>query len=151
MKADEVRKVKLKARPINVKIVTLGKEEQKLIRKWSSWCAAPFREFCTSVLTRLLTYFTSKSVDDLLNEIVRKGLSIEVSLILLSQYDLMNNNDTSIKDYLNTGKTDINLLISILSKNGVNINPEELKRIIELNKGKAKKSMFSLIPGFLKR
>lgn len=59
---------------------------------------------------------TSKSVDDLLNEIVRKGLSIEVSLILLSQYDLMNNNDTSIKDYLNTGKTDINLLISILSK-----------------------------------
>ncbi len=138
VKVNEVSKVRLKARPINVKVTALGKEEQKLVKKWSSKCAEPLREFCTSVLTRLLTYFTSKSVDNILSEATRKGLSLEIILILLSQYDLVNNDDTLIKNYLNTGNVDMNILVNILLRNGVNIKPEELNQFIQ-NKDKTKR------------
>ncbi len=140
VKVDEVRKVRLRVRPINVRVITIGKEEQRLVKKWSSKCAEPLREFCTSVLTKLLTYFTSKSINDLLNEVMKKGLSLETTLILLSQYDLINNDDALVRNYLNTGNADINLLTSILSKNNVNIKPEELKQIIQSSTGKTERT-----------
>ncbi|ADN51622.1 hypothetical protein [Vulcanisaeta distributa] len=149
VKIDEVRKTKLRVKPINVKVITLGKEEQRLIKKWSSECAGPLRGFCTTVLIKLLTYFTSRSIDDLLNEVTRKGLSLEATLILLSQYDLVNNDDTLIRSYLNTGNTDINLLINILSKNGINIKPEDLEQIIQSSKDKVKRRS-RLFPKLLK-
>ncbi|WP_243671724.1 hypothetical protein [Vulcanisaeta sp. JCM 16161] len=55
-----------------------------------------------------------------------RGLSIEVALILLSQCDLVHCNEYAVKEYIETGKVDINQLMSILQNEGVGISPRSL-------------------------
>jgi len=71
---------KLKQRKINVEVEPLV--DQKLIKQWGQRCVEPLRQFCEEVLTELYTHYTPRSVNELLNEVVSRGLRLEVALAL---------------------------------------------------------------------
>jgi len=50
-------------------------------------------------LADLYTHYTPVSVNNLLNEVVQRGLRLEVALALASQYDPLLSNDTLLRRY----------------------------------------------------
>jgi hypothetical protein len=69
---------KLKQRKVNIEVKPLI--EYKLIKQWSQRCVEPLRQFCEKVLTGLYMCYTPVSVNNLLNEVVSRGLRLEVAL-----------------------------------------------------------------------
>ncbi len=51
-------------------------------------------------------------------------------MIMLSQCDLLHCNEYSLREYVETGKVDINQLIGILQSEGVKVSPEDLRAIV---------------------
>ncbi|GAB6948173.1 hypothetical protein JCM16161A_23030 [Vulcanisaeta sp. JCM 16161] len=142
----------IKLRMVRVKPVKGDdKELIKFVNSWSMRCAEPLRSYCRSVLSRLVKYFTPGSINELLSEVLGRGLSIEVALILLSQCDLVHCNEYAVKEYIETGKVDINQLMSILQNEGVGISPEELRTIINGGYNQAKSNRLSWLPRFVRR
>ncbi|WP_054854518.1 hypothetical protein [Vulcanisaeta distributa] len=128
----EVRELgSLRLRMARVK--PISNDDRELVRfvnSWSMRCAEPLRNYCHSVLSRLVSYFTPESINELLSEVLVRGLSIETALIMLSQCDLLHCNEYSLREYMETGKVDINQLMGILSSQGIKISPEDLRAIV---------------------
>ena len=150
---SELGKLRLReATPRPVQVSEYDKELPKFARNWASKCAKPLREYCQRVLTQLGKYFTQDSIAAILNEALSRGLSIEPIIILLSQCSLTQYDDSLTKYYLDTGKVDIDQLHTTLQSQGVAINPEELRAIVEGNKAARKgNNKLSWLPKLLKR
>jgi hypothetical protein len=119
---------KLRQRKINVEVEPLA--DQKLIRQWSQRCVEPLRQFCEKVLTDLYMHYTPKSVNELLNEVVQRGLRLEIALALASQFDPLLNNDTLLRRYIDEGYVDWDYLASIINSFGYRFGVDELRNLL---------------------
>ena len=110
---NELSKIKLReVKPTPIQASEYDKDALKLAREWSAKCAKPLRDYCWRVLLQLGRYFTHDSINAVLNETVSRGLSIEAVVIMLSQCNLLQCNEDLVRNYLDTGRVDINILQS---------------------------------------
>jgi len=119
---------KLKQRRLNVEVESLV--DVKAVRQWSQRCVEPLRAFCEKVLSELYMHFTPVSVNNLLNEVVSRGLRLEVALALASQYDPLLNNDTLLRRYIEEGFIDWDYLVSIINGFGYRFGVDELRNLL---------------------
>jgi len=119
---------RLKQRKLNVEVKPLV--DVKAVRQWSQRCVEPLRAFCEKVLTELYMHFTPVSVNNLLNEVVSRGLRLEVALALASQYDPLLSNDTLLRRYIDEGFVDWDYLTSIINGFGYRFGVDELRNLL---------------------
>jgi len=119
---------KLKQRKVNIEVKPLV--DQKPIKQWSQRCVEPLRVFCEKVLAELYTHYTPRSVNELLNEVVSRGLRLEVALALASQYDPLLSNDTLLRRYIDEGFIDWDYLTSIINSFGYRFGVDELRSLL---------------------
>jgi len=119
---------KLKQRRLNVEVKPLV--DVKAVRQWSGRCVEPLRQFCEKVLTELYTHYTPRSVDELLNEVVQRGLRLEVALALASQFDPLLSNDTLLRRYIDEGFVDWDYLVSVINGFGYRFGVDELRNLL---------------------
>jgi len=133
---------RLKQRKLNVEVKPLV--DVKAVRQWSQRCVEPLRAFCEKVLTELYMHFTPVSVNNLLNEVVSRGLRLEVALALASQYDLLLNNDTLLRRYIDEDFVDWDYLTSIINSFGYRFGVDELRNLLSQPVVEVPKRRFSL-------
>jgi len=133
---------KLKQRKLNVEVESLV--DVKAVRQWSQRCVEPLRQFCEKVLTDLYTHYTLVSVNNLLNEVVSRGLRLEVALALASQYDPLLSNDTLLRRYIDEGFVDWDYLTSIINGFGYRFGVDELRNLLSQPVVEVPRRRFSL-------
>jgi hypothetical protein len=119
---------RLRQRKVNIEVEPLV--DQKLIRQWSSRCVEQLRQFCEKVLGELYTHYTPVSVNNLLNEVVQRGLRLEIALALASQYDPLLSNDTLLRRYIDEGYVDWDYLTSVINGFGYRFGVDELRNLL---------------------
>jgi hypothetical protein len=141
---DNLPKVvaRLKQRRLKVEVKPLV--DQKLIKQWSQRCVESLRVFCEKVLAELYTHYTPASVNNLLNEVVSRGLRLEVALALASQFDPLLNNDTLLRRYIDEGFVDWDYLTSIINGFGYRFGVDELRNLLSQPVVEPKKGRFNL-------
>ncbi|ADN49551.1 hypothetical protein [Vulcanisaeta distributa] len=147
----ELGRVKLRMARVK-SIISDNRELARFVNSWSLRCAEPLRDYCRSVLSRLVNYFTPESINELLSEVLARGLSVEAVLILLSQCDLLQCGDYAVREYVETGRVDVNQLMGILQGEGVRISPEDLKAVIngDYRVNQARSNRLSWLPRFIR-
>jgi len=134
---------KLKQRKVSIEVKPLV--DHKSIKQWSQRCVEPLRAFCEKALTRLYMHYTPRSVNELLNEVVSRGLRLEVALALASQYDPLLSNDTLLRRYIEEGFIDWDYLVSVINGFGYRFGVDELRNLLTQPVVEApKKGRFSL-------
>jgi tyrosine-protein phosphatase YwqE len=133
---------RLKQRKVNIEVKPLV--DQKLIKQWSQRCVEQLRQFCEEVLTELYTHYTPRSVNELLNEVVQRGLRIEVALALASQYDPLLGNDALLRRYIDEGYVDWDYLASVINGFGYRFGVDELRNLLSQPIEAPKKGRFNL-------
>jgi hypothetical protein len=119
---------KLKQRKVNIEVESLV--DMKAVRQWSGRCVGQLRQFCEKVLTDLYIHFTPVSVNNLLNEVVSRGLRLEVALALASQFDPLLSNDTLLRRYIDEGFVDWDYLVSVINGYGYRFGVDELRSLL---------------------
>jgi len=119
---------KLKQRKVNIEVESLV--DMRAVRQWSGRCVESLRAFCGKVLTDLYMHYTPRSVNELLNEVVSRGLRLEVALALASQYDPTLGNDTLLRRYIEEGFVDWDYLTSIINGFGYRFGVDELRNLL---------------------
>jgi protoheme ferro-lyase len=119
---------KLKQRKVNIEVESLV--DVKAVRQWSSRCIEQLRQFCEKVLVDLYTHYTPRSVNELLNEVVQRGLRLEIALALASQFDSLLSNDTLLRRYIEEGFIDWDYLTSIINGFGYRFGVDELRNLL---------------------
>jgi hypothetical protein len=119
---------KLKQRKVNIEVKPLV--DHKSIKQWSGKCVEPLRAFCEKVLSELYMRFTPVSVNNLLNEVVQRGLRLEIALALASQFDPLLSNDTLLRRYIEEGFIDWDYLTSIINGFGYRFGVDELRNLL---------------------
>jgi hypothetical protein len=119
---------RLKQRKVNIEVKPLI--EYKLIKQWSQRCVESLRAFCGKVLTDLYMHYTPVSVNNLLNEVVQRGLRPEVALALASQFDPTLGNDTLLRRYIDEGFVDWDYLVSVINGFGYRFGVDELRSLL---------------------
>ncbi len=119
---------RLRQRKINVEVEPLV--DVKAVRQWSGRCVEPLRQFCEEVLTELYMHFTPASVNNLLNEVVQRGLRLEIALALASQFDPLLGNDTLLRRYIDEGFVDWDYLVSVINGFGYRFGVDELRNLL---------------------
>jgi len=132
---------RLKQRKVNIEVKPLA--DYKLIKQWSGRCVGQLRQFCEKVLTDLYTHYTPRSVNELLNEVVSRGLRLEVTLALASQFDPLLSNDTLLRRYIDEGFVDWDYLASVINGFGYRFGVDELRNLLS-QPIEAPKKRFSL-------
>jgi len=107
-------------------------------------CVEPLRQFCEKVLTDLYTHYTPRSVNELLNEVVQRGLRLEVALALASQYDPLLSNDTLLRRYIDEGFVDWDYLVSVINGFGYRFGVDELRNLLSQPVVEVPRRRFSL-------
>jgi len=127
---DNLPKVvaRLRQRKVNIEVKPLI--EYKLIKQWSQRCVGQLRQFCEKVLTDLYIHFTPVSVNNLLNEVVQRGLRLEIALALASQFDPLLSNDTLLRRYIEEGFVDWDYLVSVINGFGYRFGVDELRNLL---------------------
>jgi len=133
---------KLKQRKVNIEVESLV--DVKAVRQWSSRCVESLRVFCEKVLGELYMHFTPRSVNELLNEVVQRGLRLEVALALASQFDPLLSNDTLLRRYIDEGFVDWDYLTSIINGFGYRFGVDELRNLLSQPVVEVPKRRFSL-------
>jgi len=133
---------RLKQRKVNIEVKSLV--DVKAVRQWSQRCVEPLRAFCEKVLTELYTHYTPRSVNELLNEVVQRGLRLEVALALASQFDPLLSNDTLLRRYIDEGFVDWDYLVSVINGFGYRFGVDELRNLLSQPVVEAPKRRFSL-------
>jgi hypothetical protein len=133
---------KLKQRKLNVEVKSLV--DVKAVRQWSQRCVEPLRAFCEKVLTELYTHYTPRSVNELLNEVVSRGLRLEVALALASQFDPTLGNDALLRRYIDEGFVDWDYLVSVINGFGYRFGVDELRNLLTQPIVEVPKRRFSL-------
>jgi len=119
---------KLRQRRVNIEVRT--SIDHKAIKQWSKRCTKPLRVFCEKVLADLYTNYTPVSVNNLLNEVVSRGLRLEIALALASQYDPVYFNDAYLRRYIEEGFVDWDYLTSVINSHGYRFGVDELKNLL---------------------
>jgi len=119
---------KLRQRRVNIEV--MPSIDYKAIKQWSKRCIKPLRNFCEKVLAELFTNYTPVSVNNLLNEVVQRGLRLEIALALASQFDPTLGNDTLLRRYIEEGFVDWEYLVSVLANYGFRFGVDELKNLL---------------------
>jgi hypothetical protein len=119
---------KLKQRKVNIEVESLV--DVKAVRQWSSRCVGQLRQFCEKVLAELYMHYTPASMNNLLNEVVQRGLRLEVALALASQFDPTLGNDTLLRRYIEEGFIDWDYLTSIINGFGYRFGVDELRNLL---------------------
>jgi hypothetical protein len=133
---------KLKQRKVNIEVKPLI--EYKLIKQWSGRCVEPLRAFCEKVLSELYTHYTPRSVNELLNEVVQRGLRLEIALALASQFDPTLGNDTLLRRYIEEGFVDWDYLVSVINGFGYRFGVDELRNLLSQPVVEVPRRRFSL-------
>jgi hypothetical protein len=133
---------KLKQRKVNIEVKPLV--DMKSIRQWSQRCVEPLRAFCEKALTELYTHYTPVSVNNLLNEVVQRGLRLEVALALASQFDPTLGNDTLLRRYIEEGFVDWDYLVSVINGFGYRFGVDELRNLLSQPVVEVPKRRFNL-------
>jgi len=133
---------KLKQRKVNIEVESLV--DVKAVRQWSQRCIEPLRAFCEKVLTDLYTHYTPVSVNNLLNEVVQRGLRLEVALALASQFDPLLSNDTLLRRYVEEGFVDWDYLVSVINGFGYRFGVDELRNLLSQPVVEVPRRRFSL-------
>jgi hypothetical protein len=133
---------KLKQRKVNVEVESLV--DVKAVRQWSGRCVGQLRQFCEKVLTGLYMHFTPASVNNLLNEVVQRGLRLEVALALASQFDPTLGNDTLLRRYIEEGFIDWDYLVSVINGFGYRFGVDELRSLLSQPVVEVPRRRFSL-------
>jgi hypothetical protein len=102
----------------------------KAVRQWSQRCVEPLRQFCEKALTELYTHYTPRSVNELLNEVVQRGLRLEIALALASQFDPTLGNDTLLRRYIDEDFVDWDYLVSVINGFGYRFGVDELRNLL---------------------
>ena len=141
---DNLPKVvaRLKQRKVNIEVKPLV--DYKLIKQWSSKCVESLRAFCEKALTDLYMHYTPISVNNLLNEVVQRGLRLEVALALASQFDPTLGNDTLLRRYIDEGFVDWDYLVSVINGFGYRFGVDELRNLLTQPIVEPKRGRFSL-------
>jgi hypothetical protein len=119
---------RLKQRKVSIEVKPLV--DYKLIKQWSGRCIEQLRQFCEKVLTDLYTHYTPVSVNNLLNEVVQRGLRLEIALALASQFDPLLSNDTLLRRYIEEGFIDWDYLVSVINGFGYRFGVDELRSLL---------------------
>ena len=119
---------RLKQRRLKVEVKPLVDVEA--VRQWSQRCVGQLRQFCEKVLTDLYTHYTPVSVNNLLNEVVQRGLRLEIALALASQFDPLLSNDTLLRRYIEEGFIDWDYLVSVINGFGYRFGVDELRNLL---------------------
>jgi len=133
---------RLKQRKVNIEVKPLV--DYKLIKQWSSRCVESLRAFCEKVLAELYMHFTPRSVNELLNEVVQRGLRLEIALALASQFDPTLGNDTLLRRYIDEGYVDWDYLTSIINSFGYRFGVDELRNLLTQPIVEPKRGRFNL-------
>jgi hypothetical protein len=133
---------RLKQRKVNIEVKPLV--DVKAVRQWSQRCIEPLRQFCEKVLTDLYMHFTPASVNNLLNEVVQRGLRLEIALTLASQYDPTLGNDTLLRRYIEEGFVDWDYLVSVINGFGYRFGVDELRNLLTQPVVESPKRRFNL-------
>jgi len=133
---------RLKQRKVNIEVKPLV--DHKSIKQWGGRCVEPLRQFCEKVLTELYMHFTPVSVNNLLNEVVQRGLRLEVALALASQFDPLLSNDTLLRRYIDEGFVDWDYLVSVINGFGYRFGVDELRNLLAQPVVEPKKGKFNL-------
>jgi hypothetical protein len=133
---------KLRQRKLNVEVKSLV--DVRAVRQWSQRCVEPLRVFCEKVLGELYTHYTPVSVNNLLNEVVSRGLRLEVALALASQYDPLLSNDTLLRRYIEEGFVDWDYLVSVINGFGYRFGVDELRNLLSQPVVEVPRRRFSL-------
>jgi len=133
---------KLKQRKLNVEVESLV--DMKAVRQWGGRCVGQLRQFCEKVLTDLYTHYTPRSVNELLNEVVSRGLRLEVALALASQFDPTLGNDTLLRRYIEEGFIDWDYLVSVINGFGYRFGVDELRNLLSQPVVEVPRRRFSL-------
>jgi hypothetical protein len=133
---------KLKQRKVNIEVESLV--DMKAVRQWSQRCVEPLRAFCEKVLAELYMHFTPVSVNNLLNEVVQRGLRLEVALALASQFDPLLSNDTLLRRYIDEGFVDWDYLVSVINGFGYRFGVDELRNLLSQPVVEVPRRRFSL-------
>jgi hypothetical protein len=133
---------RLKQRKVNIEVKPLV--DYKLIKQWSGKCVEQLRQFCENVLAELYTHYTPVSVNNLLNEVVSRGLRLEVALALASQFDPTLGNDTLLRRYIDEGFVDWDYLASVINGFGYRFGVDELRSLLSQPVVEVPKRRFSL-------
>jgi len=133
---------KLKQRKLNVEVESLV--DMRAVRQWSQRCVGQLRQFCEKVLSELYMHFTLASVNNLLNEVVQRGLRLEIALALASQFDPLLSNDTLLRRYIDEGFVDWDYLTSIINSFGYRFGVDELRNLLSQPVVESPKKRFSL-------
>ena len=133
---------KLKQRKLNVEVESLV--DMRAVRQWSQRCVGQLRQFCEKVLSELYMHFTLASVNNLLNEVVQRGLRLEIALALASQFDTLLSNDTLLRRYIDEGFVDWDYLTSIINSFGYRFGVDELRNLLSQPVVESPKKRFSL-------
>jgi hypothetical protein len=133
---------RLKQRKLNIEVKPLV--DQKPIKQWSQRCVESLRVFCEKVLAELYMHYTLVSVNNLLNEVVSRGLRLEVALALASQFDPTLGNDTLLRRYIEEGFIDWDYLTSIINGFGYRFGVDELRNLLSQPVVEVPKRRFNL-------
>jgi hypothetical protein len=133
---------RLKQRKVNIEVKPLV--DVKAVRQWSQRCVGQLRQFCEKVLSELYMHFTPASVNNLLNEVVQRGLRLEIALALASQYDPTLGNDTLLRRYIDEGFVDWDYLTSIINGFGYRFGVDELRNLLSQPVVEVPRRRFSL-------
>ena len=133
---------KLKQRKVNIEVESLV--DMRAVRQWSQRCIEPLRQFCEKVLAELYMHFTPASVNNLLNEVVSRGLRLEVALALASQFDPLLSNDTLLRRYVEEGFVDWDYLVSVINGFGYRFGVDELRNLLSQPVVEVPRRRFSL-------
>jgi len=133
---------RLRQRKVNIEVESLV--DVKAVRQWSQRCVEPLRAFCEKVLTGLYMHFTPVSVNNLLNEVVQRGLRLEIALALASQFDPLLSNDTLLRRYIDEGFVDWDYLVSVINGFGYRFGVDELRNLLTQPVVEVPKRRFSL-------
>ena len=133
---------RLKQRKVNIEVEPLV--DMRAVRQWSQRCVEPLRVFCEKVLAELYMHFTPRSVNELLNEVVQRGLRLEVALALASQFDPLLNNDTLLRRYIDEGFVYWDYLVSIINGYGYRFGVDELRSLLSQPVVEAPRGRFNL-------
>jgi hypothetical protein len=141
---DNLPKVvaKLKQRRLKVEVKSLV--DVKAVRQWSQRCVEQLRQFCEKVLVDLYMHYTPRSVNELLNEVVQRGLRLEIALALASQFDPVLSNDALLRRYIDEGFVDWDYLVSVINGFGYRFGVDELRNLLSQPVVEVPRRRFSL-------
>ncbi|WP_069806911.1 hypothetical protein [Vulcanisaeta thermophila] len=121
---------KLRERRIKVRLINIDEEAVKFSRKLAGNCI--FREFCQRALMRLFTRYTTKSIREVINEALDRGIPPDIPIAYAIKAP------ERLSELISTGSVDWELVTEAVNEvMNTRLGVLEIKNALEV-RGKAK-------------